>query len=362
MTDGTTEGITIYLLGCQAETVVSAAGASIAKMPATWYLLHYGKTIALEKLGFTPCLTPQGRLLLISSDDAPELEPAIFRRIEPAFARGSGHGLFWLGAGEVGQVLPPVLAYWREFANRLVTALCARPDIEERNQEIPPPNEADLDALASAAPMMPGSEYLTAAVLQSLWLEMSAAFTAEFAESGTTVQEFFKGLNPAWNVVGRVHFNLAEMAGDSYRLKAGRRSGKRAAVTGPVVDGEVEEPGEEEEAREDCKKAFRPGDFGPGKQGGDGIDSAYVWALLLASGWLHFARPPWRSFTCKSPKRVKVKIGFDPSIQGGCRSRGRDRRRYCRAAPRSRGPRAPSFRGLFRGETEARMSLSRGML
>jgi hypothetical protein len=53
----------------------------------------------------------------------------------------------------------------------------------------------------------------------------------------------------------RVH--VLEMAGESYRLKAGRRSGKGAAgkevqaVTGPVVDDEVEEPGEEEEARKD---------------------------------------------------------------------------------------------------------------
>ena len=47
----------------------------------------------------------------------------------------------------------------------------------------------------------------------------------------------------------RVH--VLEMAGDSYRLKAGRRSGKRTEVTGPVVEDEIEEPGEEEEAGED---------------------------------------------------------------------------------------------------------------
>jgi len=45
--------------------------------------------------------------------------------------------------------------------------------------------------------------------------------------------------------------NVLEMAGESYRLKAGRRSGKRAEVTGLVVDDEAEKKGEEEEAVED---------------------------------------------------------------------------------------------------------------
>ena len=58
--------------------------------------------------------------------------------------------------------------------------------------------------------MMPGAEYLTAEVLSALWEEIGEAFSAEQAESGATVQEFLKRLNPAWNVVGRVHFNLAE--------------------------------------------------------------------------------------------------------------------------------------------------------
>ncbi|MBI5525188.1 MAG: DEAD/DEAH box helicase [Deltaproteobacteria bacterium] len=162
----------------------------------------------------TPVLTPQGRLVLASVDDAPELEAALARRIEQAFARGAGHGLLRLGGSEVGQILPPVFAYWREFGGRWVTALCTRPDIEERRAEIPPPSEEDLEALASAAPVMPGAEYLKAGVLRVLWDEMGGAFAAEHAESRATVQDFLKSLNPAWNVVGRVHFNLAENRND----------------------------------------------------------------------------------------------------------------------------------------------------
>ena len=165
---------------------------------------------AVNTCRLTLCLSPQGRLGLTATDDAVELEPAIAQRLGEAFARGAGHGLLRLGAGEVAQVLPPVFAYWREFGARYVTALCAKPDSEERPGPIPPPGAGDLRALADAAPAMPGAEYLNTEVLGALWDEIDAAFAAELAESGASVQEFLKGLHPAWNLVGRVHFNLAE--------------------------------------------------------------------------------------------------------------------------------------------------------
>jgi non-specific serine/threonine protein kinase len=57
---------------------------------------------------------------------------------------------------------------------------------------------------------MTGAEYLTAAVLADLWRGMDASFDAELAGAKLSVQEFLKGRHPAWNLVGRVHFNLAE--------------------------------------------------------------------------------------------------------------------------------------------------------
>ncbi len=168
----------------------------------------------MNGLRLTLRLTPYGRLVLASADDAPELETARARRIERAFARGTGHGLLLLGAAEVGSVLPPVFAYWREVGARYVTALCTRPDTAEaRAAEMTPPaapSDDDLASLASAAPVMPGAEYLTAAVLRELWGEIGEAFATELGESGATVQEFLESSSPTWNVVGRVHFNLAE--------------------------------------------------------------------------------------------------------------------------------------------------------
>src|SRR4029077_7284129 len=63
-------------------------------------------------------------------------------------------------------------------------------------------------------PMM-GAEYLSVAVLEALWREIDAAFGMELSESECGVQDFLRRRNPAWNLVGRVHFNLAENRKDS---------------------------------------------------------------------------------------------------------------------------------------------------
>jgi hypothetical protein len=155
-------------------------------------------------------LTPRGRLLFTVADDATELPPALSHRLESAFARGSGHGLFELGAREVGTVLPADFGYWRDFAARLVTAICTHADLDAHQASLAAPSVAELEALAVAAPPMTGAEYITASVLDTLWSEIAAAFRSELAESKASVQEFLQRKSPAWHLVGRVHFNLAE--------------------------------------------------------------------------------------------------------------------------------------------------------
>jgi superfamily II DNA or RNA helicase len=159
-----------------------------------------------------PALTPHGLLILRQTDEAPALEPSQGPRLAKAFVRGGGHGLLCLGVDEVGTALPPVLSYWREFGVRYVTALCALPGIADGSIKppVPVPADSDLDKMAAAVPPMIGAEYLTASVLAELWQGMDAAFGAELAEAKISVQEFLKSRHPAWNLVGRVHFNLAE--------------------------------------------------------------------------------------------------------------------------------------------------------
>ncbi len=168
-------------------------------------------------------LSPRGHLSIVQRDDEPPLGPDLALRLLDAFTRGAGHGLLQLGAREVGTLLPPTFSYWRAFAARFVTALCTLPEAEEpgpageqrrqaeeRGPRVAPPADADLEALADAAPPMEGAEYLTAAVLGHLWEKLDTALGRELAEAKTSLQDFLKHANPAWNLVGRVHFHLAE--------------------------------------------------------------------------------------------------------------------------------------------------------
>jgi superfamily II DNA or RNA helicase len=159
-----------------------------------------------------PALSPQGVLSLKPSDDALATDIAADARIERAFARGAGHGLLHLGVEAVGLALPAVLSYWREFGARYVTAVCSLPGIAESKHKpaVPAPGDADLGDMAAAAPPMVGAEYLTPSVLGDLWRSIDAAFDAELNDSGLPIQAFLKSRHSGWNLVGRVHFNLAE--------------------------------------------------------------------------------------------------------------------------------------------------------
>ena len=157
-------------------------------------------------------LTPQGRLIWHADDYAPGLNEATAIRLGAAFAQGSGEGLLQLGAGELGQALPPVLAWWRGFAARYVSALCLQ---GASPLDVPAPGDGDLAGLVLAAPMMIGAEYLSPDVLRDLWKALARAAAASFEAAGTDLQTFLKRLNPAWNLVGRVHFNLAENRRDA---------------------------------------------------------------------------------------------------------------------------------------------------
>ena len=163
-------------------------------------------------LVLAPVLTPHGAVALRPSNDGVALPPGLGAQLQAAFARGSGHGLLALGADHVGAALPPVLSYWRELGVRYVTALCALPGLGDGRAKpaVPLPADDALQRMAAGVPPMAGAEYLTAAVLADLWHRIDAAFEAEQAEAGLPAQEFLKGRHPAWNLVGRVHFNLAE--------------------------------------------------------------------------------------------------------------------------------------------------------
>ncbi|MBX7112899.1 MAG: DEAD/DEAH box helicase [Myxococcaceae bacterium] len=155
-------------------------------------------------------LTPLGRLVFEQVEEGPALDPALGERLGEAFARGSGHGLLRLGGEGIGHVLPPIFAWWRELGAHFLTALCTGNAGGEQLSLPPFPPEPELQALAGSSPLMTGGEYITVSTLQALWVETAEAFTTQLGEAKTGLQAFLKTLNPAWNLVGRVHFNLAE--------------------------------------------------------------------------------------------------------------------------------------------------------
>src|ERR1039457_4800067 len=131
----------------------------------------------MDSVALAPALTPHGRLALVQTADA-HLDPELAQRLRDSFGRGSGHGLFHLGADEAGTPLPSVFSYWREFGASYVTALCTQPDLAtpQRKVHVPTPPNGELERLVLAAPPMTGAEYLTAEVLHAFWQELDAAF------------------------------------------------------------------------------------------------------------------------------------------------------------------------------------------
>ena len=58
--------------------------------------------------------------------------------------------------------------------------------------------------------MMPGAEYLSTDILRALWAELGTAFASVARRGQDKLAEFLEGSPSSLNLVGRVHFNLAE--------------------------------------------------------------------------------------------------------------------------------------------------------
>lgn len=136
-------------------------------------------------------------------------------RIAKAFERSAAYGLLQLGAVELGSVLPPALAFGREFAHLFMarfTGVASLPD-QWATVVLPVPG-AELEELVAAAPPMTGAEYLDAAVLETWWEDMHTAVREDIAAGGGDVDAWLRGKHPSWNLVGRVCFHLAENKGN----------------------------------------------------------------------------------------------------------------------------------------------------
>jgi non-specific serine/threonine protein kinase len=158
-------------------------------------------------------LSPQGYLHLDVPGEADVA--AHFRELAKHFERGDGHGLFRLGTSQPETVLPAGLSFWRDVGRAFVVRLCATEELEALREKVEvevPPDE--LAALAASAPPMKGGEYLTPTVLTDLCARMAAAVREDLSAWDGTVEAYLRQASPAWSVVGRVCFHLAENKND----------------------------------------------------------------------------------------------------------------------------------------------------
>ena len=150
-----------------------------------------------------PVLTPEGFLAHEGG-----VESAVDKKIAAA---GSPSAIFRvLGTELLTAELDSSWKWLREFAQQFFTRLCQTRDA----LAVTMPAQAEREAFLTAAPPFAGAEYLSADVLERWWLDLSQHIS-QLATQG--VEAWLRETCPAWHVVGRVTFHLAENKTDTQR-------------------------------------------------------------------------------------------------------------------------------------------------
>src|SRR5690348_16963118 len=170
----------------------------------------------MGRMALTLSISPHGRLIPHqSSQDPSEERPATGPwegRTASAFDESETAGLLHLATTELQTALPPSFAFARELSRTYLTRLCHTPGLEGSQLPPPivPPSEAERATMLLRAPPMTGLEYLTTDLLATWWTDLDNFVRDQIAAFKGTPQEFLRGLNPLWRLVGRVTFHLAE--------------------------------------------------------------------------------------------------------------------------------------------------------
>ncbi|HRH97780.1 MAG TPA: SNF2 helicase-associated domain-containing protein, partial [Prosthecobacter sp.] len=150
-----------------------------------------------------PVLTPEGFLTHEGG-----VESAADRKITAA---GSPAAVWCVLSTELLTAeLDPAWKWLREWSQQFFTRLCQTKDALATAA----PALAEREAFIATAPPFAGAEYLTPEVLERWWREL-AQHIAQTAVNG--VEEWLRTECPAWHVVGRVTFHLAENKTDTQR-------------------------------------------------------------------------------------------------------------------------------------------------
>jgi non-specific serine/threonine protein kinase len=136
---------------------------------------------------------------------------AAIAKVEKSLGCSAGELLLHLGFEPDPAKEPPSVKFFRGFAQRFVQALRVMEQIETIREKADPHFSSILaEEILADLPLMRGAEFVRAGVLFELWSDMASAFRRQISAWRGTVKEFFHEQNPAWRLVGRVFFNLAE--------------------------------------------------------------------------------------------------------------------------------------------------------
>ncbi len=150
-----------------------------------------------------PVITPEGILTLEG-----QAENAVKRQITTT--GGAGSLLCLLASGLHTAELEPPFRWLREWARQFFTRLCQTKDAAA----VSVPLVEERVAFMAATPPFAGVEYLTPEVLERWWRDLADHIT-QAATNG--VEAWLREECPAWHVVGRVTFHLAENKTDTQR-------------------------------------------------------------------------------------------------------------------------------------------------
>ncbi|MCP4666614.1 MAG: ATP-dependent helicase, partial [Deltaproteobacteria bacterium] len=157
---------------------------------------------------------PNGSLELewTNAQGAEDKSSSLFQKeIYRRFSSYDDSWLLFLGFCDPRVRLSPSLEFLREFASFFTEKLSKTPDLEVLRDKVQIPIEAeDIRDRLDRAPLVAGSEYLRAELLEDFWSRLNRAFCRAIQTYEGAVEDFIRGYNPDVHLVGRVFFHLVE--------------------------------------------------------------------------------------------------------------------------------------------------------
>ncbi|MBW1898126.1 MAG: DEAD/DEAH box helicase [Deltaproteobacteria bacterium] len=163
---------------------------------------------------------PNGSLQLewADTEDAVDKSSRLLQaEIYERFEADNDSWLLFLGFCDQQIPLSPSLVFWRDFTGDFAKKLTRTPDLEILRHKVKVFIEEDeLNRYLECAPLMTGSEYLSAELLEAVWTKLNNAFSLAIKSYDGTVEDFIRTYSPNAHLVGRVFFHLVENKNEDY--------------------------------------------------------------------------------------------------------------------------------------------------